>query len=61
MKEGKFIFRFYNPNSAEETAEIFLTAMVAANTKKIEEEILYNLEKEKTRRARKSPAISAVI
>lgn len=61
MKNHKFIFKFHNPNSAEETAEAFLAIMLAANTEKIEEEILHNIEKEKARRTRKAPAISAAV
>ena len=61
MKKKQLIFKFHNPNTAEETAEVFLAALVAANSKKIEEDIIHNIEKEKARRQRNISALSARI
>jgi hypothetical protein len=61
MKKKQLIFKFHNPNTPEETAEIFLAALVAANTEKIEEDILHNIEKEKVHRQRNASALSARI
>ena len=39
MKKRKLNYRFYNPNTAEATAEILLKVLVEVNTKKVEKAV----------------------
>lgn len=39
MKARKLNYRFYNPNTAADTADLLLKLLIEANTKKVEDAI----------------------
>ena len=47
MKKTELIFRFYDPNVAEDTANFFFRTMLKANEKRIEEWMLHTMQEQK--------------
>ena len=62
MQKQNYIFRFHNTNSVEDTTSFFLKLAIAANAKKLEEEILHTMtSQEKVKFSKKSTFISAPV